>query len=347
MQPGKASVTQLFSAPTQYQIPVFQRGYVWTLEKQVVPLWMDIEDRALRVVERKEQAQQVGSQPLKALQKHFLGSLVLSPVSSAFGRVTSYEVIDGQQRTTTLHLLLLAFRHAAGQLSGSPVPQMLDSLVRNPGPYSVATDHHRVWPTQAGRDEMVFLGAAQACQAVCARYPAKDGKKRLDRPLMVQSYLFLHHACLAFLRDVQLSDAVNPQTEQTWSDALVHAVRNDNEIVGICPERPLQPPRAEALFMALQELVQVMTLTLETEDDPQVIFETLNARGEPLLASDLIRNFVFLEASRKELPVGDLYAKHWEQFDEQRDQQQVVTANRYWRERNVSMTLLHVGSRIY
>lgn len=38
MQPGKASVTSLFSAPTQYLIPVFQRGYVWTLEKQVVLL---------------------------------------------------------------------------------------------------------------------------------------------------------------------------------------------------------------------------------------------------------------------------------------------------------------------
>lgn len=38
MQPGKASITLLFSSPTQYLIPVFQRGYVWTLEKQVAPL---------------------------------------------------------------------------------------------------------------------------------------------------------------------------------------------------------------------------------------------------------------------------------------------------------------------
>ena len=38
MQPQKAPVTQLFSARYQYQVPVFQRGYVWTLERQVVPL---------------------------------------------------------------------------------------------------------------------------------------------------------------------------------------------------------------------------------------------------------------------------------------------------------------------
>lgn len=33
MQPSKTTVTGLFSTPHQYQIPIFQRGYVWTLEK--------------------------------------------------------------------------------------------------------------------------------------------------------------------------------------------------------------------------------------------------------------------------------------------------------------------------
>jgi hypothetical protein len=331
VQPGKASVTALFSAPAQYLIPVFQRGYVWTLEKQVAPLWADLEDRALKLTERNEQAQQVGSHPLKALQKHFLGSLVLTPVTSAFGRVTAYEVIDGQQRTTTLHLLLLAFRHAAGRMAGAPVSQMLDALVRNTGPFSVTSDHHKVWPTQAGRAEMAFLDEAENCQAVILRFPAKQGRQRLDRPLLVQSYLYLYHACLAYLRGLELSDSVSPETEQTRSDALIHAIRHTNQIGELGAELDLDLKRAETLYMTLQELVQIMTLTLEPEDDPQVIFETLNARGEPLLASDLIRNFVFLEAARRDLPVGDLYERHWEEFDEQRDKNDVVTANRYWR----------------
>ncbi|MDC6491350.1 DUF262 domain-containing protein [Pseudomonas syringae] len=42
MQPNKTTATGLFSPPHQYQIPIFQRGYVWTLEKQVGPLWTDI-----------------------------------------------------------------------------------------------------------------------------------------------------------------------------------------------------------------------------------------------------------------------------------------------------------------
>jgi hypothetical protein len=68
MQPGKASTTLLYSAPTQYLIPVLQRGDFWTLEKQVAPLWADLEDHALRLVEHKAQALQVeGSTVLSAM----------------------------------------------------------------------------------------------------------------------------------------------------------------------------------------------------------------------------------------------------------------------------------------
>lgn len=345
MQPGKASVTSLFSAPAQYAIPVFQRGYVWTLDKQVVPLWTDLEDRALKLMERTEIEQQVGAQSLKPLQKHFLGSLVLTPVvHSAFGRVMAYEVIDGQQRTTTLHLLMLAFRHASQVLDASPVPQMLDSLVRNPGPFPVAEDRHKVWPTQAGRAEILFLDQAADCASVCEAYPAragKNGKQRVERPLMVQAYLYLYHACLAYLRGIRLDDLVAAESDRTWSDALVHSIRNDNTVPPVQEHLPPQPVRAEMLFMALQKLVQIMTLTLETEDDPQVIFETLNARGEPLLASDLVRNFVFLEAARRGQAVDALYLKHWQDFDEHRDQNDVVTANRYWRERERQGRITH------
>lgn len=75
-----------------------------------------------------------------------------------------------------------------------------------------------------------------------------------------------------------------------------------------------------------------MTLTLEAEDDPQVIFETLNARGEPLLASDLIRNFVFLEAARRGQPVQELYGNYWSPFDIAADNGE-KRANVYWREK--------------
>lgn len=341
MQPGKTSVTNLFSTPAQYLIPVFQRGYVWTLEKQVVPLWADILDRANKWLEHRANAQQIGVQPLRPIQKHFLGSVVLTPIPPAFGRVMAYEVIDGQQRTTTLHLLMLAFQHAAQNLQQPEVVAMLAGLVRNPGPYAQVNDHFKVWPTEAGRTEIKFLNSELDAQNICARYPVKQDRQKMVRPLMVEAYLYLHHACLAFLRDVDIDDPVRLSSDGTHSDALVRAIRHDNVITGILPGRPLLPERAEALYMTLQELVQIMTLTLEPEDDPQVIFETLNARGEPLLASDLVRNFVFLDAARRGLAVSELYARHWSRFDQQTDAQQTVAANRYWREKVRQGRLAH------
>lgn len=343
MQPQKVPVTQLFNAPCQYQIPVFQRGYVWTLEKQVVPLWADVADRANALMERRMLSTGAGALALKPVPKHFLGSIVLAPLQNSFGRVGAYEVIDGQQRTTTLHLLMLALRHATQKIENSPLPQMLDLLIRNPGPYpNHLEDHHKVWPTQAGRQEMKALDEAATPEAVCETYPVKierkvDGKKqteRIERPLMIQAYLYLYHACLGYLKGIDdLADAVDVGSERTLSDALVGGIRSSNVVEPFRPDLQAEAERAEILYTTLNENIQLMTLSLDAEDDPQVIFETLNARGEPLLASDLIRNLVFLEAARHGKPVATLYDTHWKRFDEQSDEKKVVSANRYWREK--------------
>lgn len=333
MQPGKTSITLLFNAPVQYVIPIFQRGYVWSLEKQVAPLWSDLADRAHDLIKRQEVQNTAAAHLLGTPRKHFLGSLVLTPVVNSFGRVNAYEVIDGQQRTTTLHLLLIAFRDVSKHLGNSVLLQWLENLTRNPGPYNELSDHHKVWPTQAGRDEIAFLDTAGSAEEVCKKYPLKVGKIRQDRPLLVQSYLYLYHATMAYLRGIDLDDPISAETDTTYSDHLIHLIRHDERVSDLSAESEVVTQRAEPLFMALQDHVQIMTLTLEGEDDPQVIFETLNARGEPLLASDLVRNFVFLEATRKGMPVGELYGKYWQDFDEQRDATQKASSNRYWREK--------------
>ena len=47
-----------------------------------------------------------------------------------------------------------------------------------------------------------------------------------------------------------------------------------------------------------------------------MIFETLNARGEPLLPADLLRNFIFLRAARQGEPQEELYEQYWRKFDD-------------------------------
>jgi hypothetical protein len=57
--------------------------------------------------------------------------------------------------------------------------------------------------------------------------------------------------------------------------------------------------RAEALTQVLLNGLQLVVIQLEADEDSQEIFETLNARGTPLTAADLIKNFVF---QRLDLP---------------------------------------------
>ena len=66
------------------------------------------------------------------------------------------------------------------------------------------------------------------------------------------------------------------------------------------------------LRITLSSLLQVVSINLEPGDNPQVIFETLNARGTPLLAMDLVKNAVFFGAQREKADVDRLNHEVWE-----------------------------------
>lgn len=76
-----------------YHVPDYQRSYAWT-EKQLIDLWSDL-------------LETMGTQ---ARTQHFMGTLVLKPTQDAIqkrGRTyVVWEVVDGQQRLTTLTLLM-------------------------------------------------------------------------------------------------------------------------------------------------------------------------------------------------------------------------------------------------
>src|SRR3954447_26158736 len=89
----------LFDGKVQFEIPSFQRPYVWNEEDQWAPLWADLK----RVAERLITA---GDDPeaLDGVSAHFLGAVVLKETSAYAGDVARSQVIDGQQRMTTLQL---------------------------------------------------------------------------------------------------------------------------------------------------------------------------------------------------------------------------------------------------
>jgi Protein of unknown function (DUF1524)/Protein of unknown function DUF262 len=82
--------------------------------------------------------------------------------------------------------------------------------------------------------------------------------------------------------------------------------------------------KADALSTALHQQIKLMALDIDPGEDAQVIFETLNARGTPLLPIDLVKNWLLREAVRKKADVRKLYYGHWRTpFDLQIE---------YWRE---------------
>src|SRR4051795_9778168 len=101
----------LFDGKVQFGIPSFQRPYVWNEEDQWAPLWADIRRVALRLMA-------AGDDPdaLDGVSAHFLGAVVLKEISAHAGDVTRHAVIDGQQRMTTLQILLDAAHAAVADL---------------------------------------------------------------------------------------------------------------------------------------------------------------------------------------------------------------------------------------
>ena len=74
--------------------------------------------------------------------------------------------------------------------------------------------------------------------------------------------------------------------------------------------------RMDALLTALARHVKIVKIDLEPLDNAQVIFETLNARGEPLTDADLIRNYLFRRADEEGLNPEVLHEQYWSQFED-------------------------------
>lgn len=84
----------ILNGASQFVIPVFQRDYTWLAETQCAQLWRDIL-RASRS---------------QGDQGHFLGSIVYIATGDNSAGFTQWLLIDGQQRLTTITLLMVALR---------------------------------------------------------------------------------------------------------------------------------------------------------------------------------------------------------------------------------------------
>ena len=111
MKPEKMTVLEVFQRERRLCVPLFQRAYVWNSEQQWEPLWEDIV--------RQANMHMVQTDP-HAIRTHFLGAIVIN-IASVQGRsVARADVIDGQQRLTTLQLFMAALRDVAKAHDADP-----------------------------------------------------------------------------------------------------------------------------------------------------------------------------------------------------------------------------------
>jgi len=287
MKTNKITVFDLFEKQRRYLVPIFQRGYVWTRDAQWEPLWQDLLDQAREVREQ-------SAKPKPLVRKHFLGAIVLNQLPTTIKQAAAYEIIDGQQRLMTLQVLLAALRDITKPLGSDYLNITLERLTTNPGPFGDQDERFKVWPTAAYHEDLRSVMKAGSAEAIKEKYPQRFHYRKWvpPRPPLVDAYLFFCEAIITHLRG-QADAEEEPQ-----------------------PDAPPNSERAEELAGAILREVQLVAIELEAEDDPQVIFETLNARGVPLEPSDLIRNFLFLYASRHGEDVQTLYEHCWKDFDE-------------------------------
>ena len=100
----------------------------------------------------------------------------------------------------------------------------------------------------------------------------------------------------------------------TFTDSISRLAADPEETFG--SESYTSEEVLAAVSDALLADFHSVVIMLDNSDDAQIIFESLNYRGQPLLASDLIRNFAFMRAEQNHENVEQVYADEWSRFED-------------------------------
>ena len=229
---------ELFNSQVQYVVPRWQRRYCWS-QSDIVRLVDDL----LAVAQSRS-----GSDPA-----HYGGTLLTFPESRAVQPVTGHRVVDGQQRLTTVSILLACIAKELGpegRCGAWTGRTIMDDRLTNPGK---SADRFRKLRLQDGDEDEYRSGL--------------DG---------------------------------NPHgpgaVAQAWRIARRLVRRNDI-----------------ALLLKGLERLRVVSIGLGDHDDPQQIFESLNATGRPLTESEKLKNWLLMGLEDAEQQ--ELHDRYWKRIE--------------------------------
>lgn len=262
----------------RFIVPIYQRTYAWTKERQLDRFFDAIEAKA-----RERLAGKASSFP------HYMGAILLSPRGKfTFGEIPVFDIVDGQQRLSTYQLFLAALRDLAKTI-GAPelAAQIAPFLLNTETPLMKMPEQDRYKLQATDFDKALF-----------------EDLVNLDRDALRKKH------AIHFYKNGNILPSRPPKPLSAWwffrEESAAFVEENGADKV----------TRLKALLSGMLEDFRVIVITLDDTDDAQVIFETLNTGGEPLNAMDLVRNDVFHRAIRRNEDVHALLKERWSKFED-------------------------------
>lgn len=236
-----------------YRIPRFQRPYSWDRDN-IQDFWNDI---------IKDQS-----------ADYFIGSMVVYKEGNQ-----RYGVVDGQQRLTTITILLCVLRNFFEKLGHADLARGIQGLVeRN----NIENQQEFVLSTETS-------------------YPFfQDHIQKWGRPEVDTS---------------QLKEEDNLRNSYTQLTSLVMGAIQSIEDNTTITEREKQKQKKEVLIEIRDALLnlKIIFVKMDNEDDAYIIFETLNTRGKDLSLSDLVKNHLTKHLRNKSKSIDQTKIK-WEKI---------------------------------
>ena len=272
MEPRNQDLSELFDGKLVYVVPNYQRLYVWNRDNQWEPLWSDVCDIADNLL-KNATATELADDDRDAVEPHFMGAIVLKNRGNTPDLARQYLVIDGQQRLTTLQILMAAAASALDVVDLAEHADNLRSLTVNASesqPLKIWYQRHK-----NGHDYERFPDVMNA---------ARDGRDdpSVDGP-MAECYRFFKRVVNDWLclHSDQLGDA------------------------------------GASLVRTLGVKLRVVAIYLDHHEKEYAIFESLNARGEPLTEWDKIKNYLLYKADEdSRLKQDTFFEQYLDTFDD-------------------------------
>ena len=252
----RKTVGEWLDRPFEWRIPVYQRHYSWDAKKSHGPIdlfWKTVQKQAESLLTDKKTPH---------LPHHYLGAILVDDKKeNKLDTMTPFNVVDGQQRLTTIQIALLAIAHLAKQHDCDDIAEELKKYI-----YSQKGDRTRLNPTNFDQDqfkEAVFWAYGTTSISRVNEARQKNSKKSK----VISAFNYFCENAEVFVK----------KHSKQGAKAAINAIKQ-----------------------ALLEKFDLVLIVLRTDDNAQQVFESLNNHGERLTTFDLIRNNVFYRAADKD-----------------------------------------------